>query len=106
MLNLAIISVDLNSSNCFGTLFDQLVGTGQQRLWEGDAHCLCALKVDKELQSCLLHGKVARLRALEDFVNHNWDRAAQNRRLIRPIGQQTTSSDPFAIDVDSRQIAP
>src|SRR5713226_9329490 len=66
---------------------DHLVGAGKQGLWQREANCLCGLEIDEELRSRLLHGKLARLRTLEDFIDHNGNRFAHNRREVRPVGQ-------------------
>ena len=60
---------------CIAALLDQLVGSGQQRFWYGEAERLCGLEVDDHLElGRLLNRKIARLLALENpasiFAHH------------------------------------
>src|SRR6516164_8808035 len=53
-----------------GILFDHLVGSGKQFVWDGEAERLGGLEVDDQLEPCRhLHGKIGRLLALEDAVD-------------------------------------
>ena len=79
------IPLSANSGH-WPSLFDHLVGTGEQLRWHCDAECLGGLKIDHQfVLGRRLHRKVSRLLALEDAIDVA-RRAAELVDDIRSIG--------------------
>src|SRR5262249_56991796 len=56
------------------TAFDDLVGSGEQRRWDGDVEQPGGLVVDNQFELArALHGQIGRLRALEDAAGIDAD---------------------------------
>src|SRR5262245_2594541 len=86
-------------------LFDHLVGAQLEFADDGEAERLRCLEIDGELElGRLLDGKIARLRALENFV-HVACGATKQVRQVGPVGGKPARRDELGFRIDGRQLA-
>src|SRR5215813_10930418 len=84
------------------SLFDHLVGAGEEHWRHGEAERLGCLEVDDELQlGRRLHWQIGRSLALEDAIDVG-SSAAKLVDEFRSIGQQTAAGGIKARVIDSR----
>jgi hypothetical protein len=90
--------------NCSkGVLFDHLVGTCEQRLWNDQPKRLSGLEINHHfVLGRRLHRKVGRLRTLEDAINVT-GRAPVWVDRIGPVGDEAAGSDEEALPIHCRQ---
>src|SRR6266481_1004650 len=82
--------------------FDYLVGTAEQREWDGETERLCGLEVYNQLDLRRLHDRqVGRLLALENFPGVGADQTVIFR-FIASVADHTAGRDKRAILVDCR----
>ena len=86
-------------------LFDYLIGSCKQFIWDGESKRLGGLEIDDQLKLCRhLHRKVGRLLALKDAVDipcrlaapaANWHEAAEKARyLLNLFAATLAAQDP------------
>ena len=55
------------------SLFDHLIGSRKQFVWDSESERLGGLEIDDQLKLCWrLHGEIGRLLTLEDAVDIPW----------------------------------
>src|SRR5215813_13604000 len=73
---------------------DHLVGSGEQRWWNGDAKCLRSLEIDGQLVLCgCLHRQVGRFLTPKNTI-HIRRRAPILIDYIGTIGDEAATADP------------
>src|SRR5215831_17692885 len=77
------------------SLFDHLVGAGEQRWWHVEPERLAGFEVDYEIKlRRLLDGNICRVCPTENPIGE-LSSAAKKTREVRPVGHQTSPSHEF-----------
>ena len=85
------------------TLFDHLVGKGEQLVGHGKAERLCGLEVDHQLElDWGLDGELARFLALEDAIDIR-RRSPKIIDQVSAIGQQTADFNEVTPRIECRE---
>src|SRR6516164_9506686 len=87
-------------------LFDQVIGTGNQRGWHGNPECHGSLEIEHKLEfGRLLYWKISRPAALEYLVNEGRSSIVE-LWVANAVAHQSTVIDKYSIFIDGRQFMP
>src|SRR6516164_2609184 len=93
----------LGQKQTLARLFDQLVGTAEQRCRHIDAESLCGLEVDHQLVlGWRLHGEIGRLLTVEDAIDVSRGAPVLVDK-INAIGDQTATGNINSVGSDCRK---